>query len=81
MKDLSHIDRSRVASRPRFRDLWFGPAGLRSGWAALLYAAIVAALLALADLAAARFDLPFRLRAISRRAISSYSSSRWAARC
>ncbi|MFY4694142.1 CPBP family intramembrane glutamic endopeptidase [Burkholderia glumae] len=62
MKDLSHIDRSRVASRPRFRDLWFGPAGLRSGWAALLYAAIVAALLALADLAAARFDLPFRLQ-------------------
>ncbi|AJK50323.1 CPBP family intramembrane glutamic endopeptidase [Burkholderia plantarii] len=62
MKDVSRADRSRVAPRFRFRDLWFGAAGLRSGWAALLYAAIVAALMALADLAAARFDLPFRLQ-------------------
>ncbi|WP_186101271.1 CPBP family intramembrane glutamic endopeptidase [Burkholderia gladioli] len=55
-------DRSRPPTFARFSRLWFGPAGLRTGWAALLYAAIVAVLMAGADWLARRLGLPFRLQ-------------------
>ncbi len=55
-------DRSSDIPPFRFRGLWFGPAGLRAGWAALLFVAIVAALVCAAAWAARRLDLPLHLQ-------------------
>ncbi|WP_459621613.1 CPBP family intramembrane glutamic endopeptidase [Burkholderia sp. 3C] len=60
MKDVMHADRPSAIPPFRFRHLWFGPQGLRAGWAALLYAAIVAVLMLGVDGAARGLDLPFR---------------------
>jgi uncharacterized protein len=48
----------------RFTTLWFGPAGLRTGWAALLYCALVAAIMAGFALACHWLGYPFQLHGI-----------------